>query len=160
MDADAARLLADAHARHGGACAAYARSLGGDEDAAQEALVRLARHLAAGRAMPDSPRAWLLRAVRSAALDGRRRDRRRRAREHAAFRPQGAPEAVEREAVEAALMRLSERRREAVVLRVWCDLDFKAIAALVGVAASTAHADCAAGLAELRGLLGDFDERR
>ncbi len=153
-----ARLLAEAYADHAAACRLYARSLAVEDDAQQEAFVRLARHLAAGRAMPDHPRAWLLTATRSAALDARRNHRRRLAREAAAFKDKAMFEqsdSLDTNAVERALAQLAPRQREAVVLRLWCDCDFKAIGELTGVAASTAHADYAAGIDELRRLLGE-----
>ena len=163
MDAAAARALADAHAAHAAACSLYSRSLTGDEDAKQEAFVRLARHLTAGRGEPRNARAWLLTAVRSAALDEHRGDRRRRDREQRAVFDQaddhGDPAAVDAEAVGRALMRLPARRREAVVLRLWCGLEFNEIARLCGVAASTAHADYTAALADLRHFLEDHDDR-
>lgn len=159
MNDAAARKLADAYTVHGPACRVYARSLtGADDDAAQEAFVRLARRLAAGGVMPEHLRPWLLTAVRSAVIDARRSADRRRQRESAAlpdaplFEP-GA--ALDAEAAERAIMSLPARQREAVTLRIWGELGFEAIARMLGVATSTAHADFNAGIAALRRSLGE-----
>lgn len=161
----AARLLADAYAAHAPACRLYARSLSPEaDDATHEAFVRLARRLVKGEAVPEHCRAWLLTAVRSAALDMRRRTRRRQRHEVAAFadgrgglfEPNDSHDAA---TAEGALMRLTARQREAVVLRIWCDLSFEAIAALTGTAASTAHADFTTGIDELRRRMSAKDER-
>lgn len=162
MTEAAARLLADAFAVHGPACRLYARSFALDaEDAQQEAFVRLARRLTAGEALPEHLRAWLMKAVRSAALDARRRARRRRLREASAF---AAPpmfqsgEALDAQAAQRALLQLPPRQREAVVLRIWGELGFEAIAQMTGVATSTAHSDFAAGINKLRRLMGAKEE--
>ena len=117
--------------------------------------MKLARRLTNGDAMPAHPRAWLLSAVRSAALDLRRWSRRRERREAFAARPDvgEATDPLDGEAVAAAMDRLPERQREVVVLHLWCDLTFAEAAELIGIAASTAHADYRAGLAALRNLL-------
>ena len=148
-------MFADAHAQHAAACLAYAGRLapaGLADDAKQEAFVKLARRLSAGEPMPDHPRAWLLTAVRSAALDLRRTDRRRERREAFAAQPdvESTTDPLHREAITTALDRLPDRQREVVVLHLWCDLTFAEAADLIGIAASTAHADYRAGLAALR----------
>lgn len=158
----AARLLADAFAVHGPACRLYARTLVPDaEDAQQEAFLRLARRLTAGEPMPEHLRAWLMKTVRSAALDARRRARRRHLREASAFAATPMfqrSEALDAESAERALLRLPLREREAVVLRIWGELGFEAIAQMTAVATSTAHADFNAGIEHLRRLMGAKDE--
>ena len=155
------------YAEHAAACVLYARTLAGDgaEDAAHEAFVRLMRRLAAGGEPPDHVRAWLLVATRSAALDGRKADARRRRRERAAadgspaFAP-AAGDGLDAALATAALADLPARRREVLVLRLWGGLGFAEIAEIVGVGVSTAHADHAAALEDLRKkFAGDDDER-
>ena len=164
----AARLLADAYTAHAPACRLYARSLTPEaDDAAHEAFVRLARRLAAGESMPDVPRAWLLTAVRSAALDARRKSRRRQAREVAAFGAEPplrlfeAGDALDAQTAETALMRLPARQREAVILRLWGELGFEAIAQVTGVTTSTAQPDYVSAIRQLQLHLGEGtdDER-
>ncbi len=162
MTEPAARLLAEAYAAHGPACRLYARALSDDpDDVVQETFVRLARRLTAGQPAPKHLRAWLLIAVRSAAIDARRRTQRRKSHEVAAspgrrmFEPD---ERMDAAAAEESLQKLPPRRREAVVLRVWGGLGFEAIAKMTGVATSTAHADFNAGIAELRRRMGIKDE--
>ena len=161
MTDPAARLLAEAYAAHGPACRLYARALTDDpDDVIQEAFIRLARRLTAGEPLPEHLRAWLLTAVRSAAIDARRRSQRRRNHEAAAFaqRPMFEPaEGLDAAAAERALQDLPQRQREAVVLRIWGGLGFEAIAQMTGVATSTAHADFTAGIAELRRRMGAKD---
>ncbi len=152
---DAARQLHDAYAAHAGVCRRYASQLDahGAEDAAQEAFVKLARRLARGDALPEHPRAWLLAATRSAALDARRSRSRRQRRETAFAPPADEPEAVEAEPLLAALRTLPARQREVVVLRLWAGLTFPEAAELIGVAASTAHADYTAAIETMRQIL-------
>ena len=117
------------------------------EEVVQEAFVRLLGQ----RQLPDDPAAWLFTVVRRAALDGLRRRRVR----HAAL-PKLVPADMETadplaaaEAV-AALAELPDRQREIVIARHWGDLGFAAIAALLGIAVSTAHSDYTAAIAALR----------
>ena len=162
MTDPAARLLAEAYAAHGPACRLYARALADDpEDVVQETFVRLARRLTAGQALPEHLRAWLLTAVRSAAIDARRRSQRRRNHESTAFTPRPMFEpgsGLDAAAAERALEELAPRQRETVILRLWGDLGFEAIAQMTGVATSTAHADFTAGIADLRRRMGIKDQ--
>ena len=151
-------LLERAYAHHAAACALYARQITGAaadaEDATQEAFVRLMAHLQRQGRMPEVPRAWLLTATRSAAIDRVRSEARRRRREAATPRQElfvvRQDERLDAQAVAAALSRLPQRQREVVTLRIWGELGFAEIAELLGVAISTAHGDYAAGLAGLR----------
>ena len=156
MDEGDAKQFAKAHAEHAAACRVYAGRLAppsAAEDATQEAFVKLCRRLAAGDGMPDHPRAWLLSAVRSAALDLRRSDRRRDRREAFVasadtFVPSDT--GLDGDTVIAALDTLPERQREVVVLHLWAGLTFAEAGGLMGVSASTAHAAYTAGLAAMR----------
>jgi RNA polymerase sigma factor (sigma-70 family) len=157
VDRDAARLLESAYADHVSACRSYASILPGDaDDTTQEAFIKLARRLGEGQPMPEHPRAWLLAAVRSAALDGLRRDRRREQREAFASQPSSGSASPDPE-VAAALWKLDERPRQAIVLRLWCDVGFTEAGELLGCAASTAHDLYHRGLDDLRDLLAEHD---
>ena len=155
MEGAAAKAFDDAYRAHAAACRGYASALPGDpDDATHEAFVKLCRRLAAGGSMPTNPRAWLLAAVRTNALDARRAERRRHRREQFAFEPR-VEATLPDPAVHDALWRIDERRREAVVLRLWCDASFADVAELMGVAISTAHDLYRRGLDDLRDLLKD-----
>lgn len=154
MTPTAARQLHDAYAAHAAVCRRYAGQLDGEsDDAAQEAFVKLARRLARGDGLPPNPRAWLLAATRSAALDARRSRTRRQRRESAFATPAVEAEPVEAGPLLAALRGLPVRQREVVVLRLWAGLTFPQAAELIGVAASTAHADYAAAIETMRQIL-------
>ncbi|MEM1013497.1 MAG: sigma-70 family RNA polymerase sigma factor [Planctomycetota bacterium] len=160
MDADAARQLDQAYADHAGACRSFATTFDADvDDATHEAFVKLARRLANGDGLPDHPRAWLLAAVRSAAFDQARSRRRRQRREAFAIPPTSVPDSPDPEVV-AALWKLDERPRQAIVLRLWCDVGFAEVAVLLGCAASTAHDLYRRGLDDLRDLLPEHDPSR
>ena len=143
------------------ALALYARQWtpGGAEDVVQAALVSLLSlpDAPADPADPADPVAWAYRAVRNGAIDTARSSARRRRRERAVapadwFEPSPGS-ALDAAAAEAAVRQLPAELREVVVLRVWGDLGFAAIAAVVGCSVSTAHARHAAGLARLGDIL-------
>lgn len=151
------QFLEAAYVQHAAACRLYAHQIIGGklaEDACQEAFIRLFRQVVRGGGAPRAPRAWLLMATRSAALDLFRSEKRRRRREEIAGRDEpfakepGA--AIEAGELAAALAQLPQRQREVIVLRIWGELGFADIAEMLGVAISTAHADCTTGLAALR----------
>ncbi len=151
----------------GGALALFAAQwTDAPDDCVQEALIDLARQ----RPAPDSPVAWLFRAVKNRAISRARSARRRQHHEtlagelrlltgsvrDGAYDSAGAsPSRAERlyaepEEVAAALASLADELREVVVARTWGDLGFEDIAALVGCSTSTAHRRYIAGLAALR----------
>jgi RNA polymerase sigma-70 factor (ECF subfamily) len=122
------------------------------EDVVQESFVRLAGL----RAWPANPVAWLYRAVRHAAINAGRGERRRRTHEASAaasfstwFQP-GEHEALDAEAVTAVLAGLPDDERETLVARLWGGLSFEEIGAIQGTSAATAHRRYAAGLDRLR----------
>mgnify|MGYP001271239931 CR=1 FL=1 len=139
---------------------AVARGAGCDagaaDDAVQEALVLLAR------APGDAPlalgvRTWFLRAVRDRARSALRGERRRRARERVAARPESRPASAALEAVELverALASLDADEREAVRLRHALDLDYGDVAAVLGTTEATARVRVHRALARLRARLG------
>jgi RNA polymerase sigma-70 factor (ECF subfamily) len=134
-------------------------------DLVQEAFLRAAR--SPGR-VPDgaAAEAWLVRVVVNLCRDGRRRQmvRRRPLAEPAPQQP-GSPEAaaVARATVQAALVRLSPRRRAVVALHELEGTDVAEVARLLGVARVTVRWHLAAARRDLKQILGvvePADERR
>ena len=151
------QMLEAAYAQHAPACRLYAHQLigaAGAEDACQEAFIRLMRHLVREGRPPRAPRAWLVAATRSAALDLARGERRRRRREAKVMRDEPfvpSPGAgLDEQGLSEALSTLPQRQREVIVLRLWGEMGFAEIGALLSVSTSTAHADYASGLSTLR----------
>jgi RNA polymerase sigma factor (sigma-70 family) len=122
------------------------------DDAVQEAFAALL----AERRPPDNPIAWMYRAVRNAAIDLSRSAERRRRREQsvAAARREWfdaqADARLDAAAAEDALRRLGPEQREIVVLRIWGELGFAAIAEVMQLATSTVHDRYRSALRELR----------
>ena len=145
--------FAELLARLGGGLTLLARQYtSAPEDAVQEAFVRLA----ALRTLPDSPEAWLFRAVRNRALDLRKSEARRRRRE---ARPgpwfvEAAVDGLDADVAVAALGRLPEDQRDVVIARLWNGLTLAQIAGALGSSVSTAHRRYEAAIAELRHQLG------
>lgn len=141
----------------------YARtwcpSMSDAEDALQEASMRFLD--ADGM---ENPLAYLYRCIRSAALDQIRGERRRARRE--ADAADGRTEAcfacsIEGEevrlAVDRALADLPGDQREVVVLRVWGEQTFPAIAAIAGIPEDTARSRYRYALDRLRGRLSSLE---
>ena len=103
--------------------------------------------------------------VRTAALDARRSERRRKARDAtvmeraALFESSGDEDVARKEAVAHALAELPDEQREAVVLKVWGGLTFAEIAQSVGAPLNTVAARYRYGLEKLSGLLAVEDAR-
>jgi RNA polymerase sigma-70 factor (ECF subfamily) len=138
------------------------RILGNPEDAldaTQEALIAVSRAIARfdERAAFTT---WLYRVATNAALDElRRRNRRPTPAETLAEAPSGTagngPEAAgDRIDIDAALARIPEDFRVAVVLRDLCDLDYAQIAAILDVPPGTVRSRIARGRAALALELG------
>jgi RNA polymerase sigma-70 factor (ECF subfamily) len=122
----------------------WTRSLADAEDVVQEAFVRYWRHQ---RHLPGDPQALLLTSIRRAAIDLARRENRRAVREEKAAGPdslgplfEAIPcEADERRAeLEAALQRLPEEQREVLALKIWQELTFEQIGAILEIPPNTA----------------------
>jgi RNA polymerase sigma-70 factor (ECF subfamily) len=114
------------------------------EDIVQEVFVRLAARSGVAPS-GDAIRPYLLMAVRHAAMDAIRRDRRSGARERAAgaARPlfsQPMDLATDSAEIERALGTLSAREREIVTLRIWGGCTFGEIGAIMGFPVATVHA--------------------
>jgi RNA polymerase sigma factor (sigma-70 family) len=122
------------------------------EDAVQNALVSLLGL----RKAPDEPMAWMYRAVRNAAIDLARSSKRRRNREETVAqnsRPwfTASPDrAIDAQQTEAALKNLPRQMAEIIILRIWADLAFSQIAAILSVSVSSAHDRYTAALRQLK----------
>jgi RNA polymerase sigma-70 factor (ECF subfamily) len=135
----------------------YALSLVRDrdaaEDAVQDAFLGWVRQLAAGKA-PRQTAPYLYASVRNRCLDRLRR-RPEVTLEEAQIELLAAPPGDEervglRHALNRLLLTLPEEQREVVVLRTWHDMEFAAIASLMGTPVNTAIARYHYGLAKLR----------
>ena len=143
------------------------RRLAGNEadalDATQEALIAIVRGIGRfdGRAAFST---WAYRVATNACLDELRRRQRRPtpglpdddgpgAREVGARPSAGIEGLADRLAVDAALARLPEEFRSAVVLRDLCDLDYAEIALALAIPAGTVRSRIARGRAQLAQLL-------
>lgn len=127
------------------------------EDAVQEAFVAMATR----EALPEDPLAWLVRVTRNRLLQWRRKGSRRRARERSRDqRPwlDGATVIVDRklDAAEAtdALKGLPPVQREAIVMHLWGEMSFDAIAQATDTSRATAHRNYQRGLQTLRQRFG------
>jgi RNA polymerase sigma-70 factor (ECF subfamily) len=131
-----------------------ASAIVGDEslgkDAVQDAFVRAVRERRSFRG--EVPlEAWVWRIVTNSALDARARHRRDRESEGDAlesFAANGHPEADA--AVRAWVAALPERQRLAVFLRYFADLDYRGIAAALGIEVGTVSATLSAAHTALR----------
>ncbi|MFO0801183.1 MAG: sigma-70 family RNA polymerase sigma factor [Gemmataceae bacterium] len=153
------RQLADLVAAHAPALTLYARTWClAPDDAVQDAFCKLA----ALRAAPADPAAWLFRATRNAAIDLGRSDRRRRLREEAVARPdlwfvEAEIDGLDAAEAVAALECLPPEQREVIVARLWGGLTLEQAADAAGCAVSTAFRRYEAGIAALRARLGVGD---
>ena len=135
--------------------ALLARSCGAGfhaDDLVQDAFLAAMRH----RRKIENLKAWLFAAVRNAALNQHRDDRRRLAIDkrlaentHAWFfqRPDVAMDAQE---ATAAMELLLPEQREAVVLRIWGQMTLQEIAHITGRPVSTIHGQYEAAMQQLR----------
>src|SRR5438034_8504338 len=104
-----------------------------------------------------TPRAWLCRIARSAALDHFRTEERRRRREERFAR--GAPQVDDSElgssALESALGQLSPAEREVVALRVLLELDGPTTARLLGISVTACSTRLSRALKRLEEMMSD-----
>lgn len=154
----------------------YARSIVGDhgtaEDLVHQVFVRLLRTKVT---VPDAPRAYLVSAVRNAALN-HRRDRSRevsledgrfgRGRDgesglgarHERWFERDSGREGEAVALEHALQQLPDQQREVLVLHLWGEMTFAEVAAVVGISANTAASRYRYAIAKLREQLAPAPE--
>ncbi len=136
----------------------YARQIAGGGSAAEDVVQEVFLRLAAQAQSPENVKAWLLLAVRRAALDCRKTTRRRATRDRAAglarhmFEPpphDGLPAAEAQE----ALASLALEEREIITLRIWNDSTFEEIAGIMGMPISTVYHRYRSALDTLRARL-------
>jgi RNA polymerase sigma factor (sigma-70 family) len=149
--AELAELIGQLLDQHGAALALYAAQwCPTPDDCVQEALIELART----RPLPDQPVAWVYKVVKCRALNSARAQRRRTERERAAWtsRLTSLEARTEQERAELldALNQLTDQLREIVVLKVWGNLTFAEIAAIVECGPSTIHRQYQTALETLR----------
>lgn len=122
----------------------WTRSQADAEDVVQEAFIRYWRHQ---RDLPGDPQALLITSIRRAALDLARREDRRQNREEKSgvlaegetyFTPAPCEGDERRREIEAALQRLPEEQREVLVLKIWNELTFEQIGAVLDLSPNTA----------------------
>jgi RNA polymerase sigma-70 factor, ECF subfamily len=104
-----------------------------------------------------TPRAWLCRIARSAALDHFRSEERRRRREdrYARQQPDTEDPALGPGALEAALGQLSPADREVVALRVLLELDGPTAARVLGISATACSTRLSRALKRLEEMMSD-----
>jgi RNA polymerase sigma factor (sigma-70 family) len=125
-----------------------ARRLLRDEARAEDvAAETLARAFARWSHVEPFAEQWVTRVAVNLALDGLRREARRKEVPPADVSPE---DPTSRLAVEAALARLPRRQREAVVLRYALDLDEATAADVLGISVPTLHTHVKRALARLR----------
>ena len=133
----------------------YARRLGLDvgsaEDATQEVFAR-ALHLVRVR-RPDNLEAWLFRSLHNYSMDRHRQARRVRVVELGESR--ATPDDAGRLGLWQEIDRLPLRQRQAVYLRYRADLDYPAIASILGISESGARANVFRAMAQLRERIDD-----
>lgn len=149
--AELAELIGNLLDQHGAALALYAAQWSPTpDDCVQEALIELART----RPLPDQPVAWVYRVVKCRALNSARAQRRRTEREQAAWTSRlaslDARAELERSELLDVLEQLTAELREIVVLKVWGNLTFAEIAAVVECGPSTVHRQYQTALETLR----------
>ena len=151
--------------RHGDKLLLFARQWGRDlseaEDFVQEGFVRFWRKHSRQELPEPVAVAYLFTAVRCAALDRLRSDRRRVAREAQVepVEPQFRS-GLDAEYFAAALARLPAEQREVVVLKIWGELTFQAIADVTGAALGTVTSRYRYALEALRRELEEVHERQ
>ena len=133
------------------------RSLADAEDVLQEAFVRYWRHQ---RQLPGDPQALLITSIRRAALDHARKESRRVAREENSsgglgdgnhfVAPETGDDGERHRDLAEALGRLPAEQREVLVLKIWNELTFEAIAGILEIPPNTAASRYRYGLAALR----------
>jgi RNA polymerase sigma-70 factor, ECF subfamily len=128
-------------------------------DATQEALIAVARAIDRfdGRAAFTT---WLYRIATNAAIDELRRRGRRPVPAEPVIEPAapagGGPDAVaDRLDIDAAVARIPEEFRAAVVLRDLCDLDYAQVGEILGIPPGTVRSRIARGRAALAAVLGN-----
>ena len=109
----------------------------------------------------SSPRTWLCRIARNAALDHFRVEERRRRRETAYAEPEADERSLGAEGLsprlEAALAELSAAEREVIALRVLLELDGETAARVLGISRTACSTRLSRALAKLEEKVRDDD---
>ena len=121
----------------------WAPSVADAEDAVQDGFLRVWRP---GKVRPEGAAPALFAAVRRAAIDRIRSSRRRKTRENKSHDPDAGCAMFEtrvekderRREIEVALGRLPIEQREVLVMKIWADMTFSAIAESLGISPNTA----------------------
>jgi RNA polymerase sigma-70 factor, ECF subfamily len=147
--------------QHSSSLLLYARSMLPDTAAAEDVLHHVFSVLLRGNTeIPDSPVAYLFRAVRNTALNARRSETKHVAlgEQEPWFRPRcGSPESAL--ALQSALRELPEEQREAVILRIWAGMTLEEVAAATSVPLNTAASRYRYALEKLRDQLKPWSPR-
>jgi RNA polymerase sigma-70 factor (ECF subfamily) len=164
LPARAERSFAEIADQHLDAVYRYLVFLTGDRSAAEdltgETFERALRWWRRYDPRRSSPRTWLCRIARSAALDHFRAEERRRRREHVYARDLASEEELRfgtgfSAELERALARLSAAEREVVALRVVLDLDGPAAARVLGISETACSTRLSRSLKKLEEAMGD-----
>ena len=146
--------FAEFYARSRDGCLRAVLASVGDMQTAEELVAEaFARALAGWRKVckHPAPRAWVVRTALNLNVSAwRRRRRELPINGHDAPAPATGLDQVDAELM-AALLRLPERQREVVALRIYLDLDTARTAEVLGIAPGTVTAHLARAIAALRG---------
>jgi len=147
----------DLYQRLGPALLAYAASMLGDRASAEDVLHQVFLKLLGMERLPEDARPYLFKAMRNRALNAMRSGARLTSLEHQEWliKPEGMMEAGLE--VERALRELPPEQREVVVMRVWGEMTFEEVGAVLGIPASTAASRCRYALEKLRERLKHFE---
>ena len=135
---------------HGRALLAYACAFLHDRPEAEDVLHQVFLQLLRDDGREISSAGYLFRAVRNRVLNHLRGRSREVALDESAEwleSPSGSPETAL--ALQSALRAVPEEQREVIVLRVWGEMTFEEVAAIVGVSPNTAASRYRYGLAKL-----------
>lgn len=161
-------IVLDIRERHGAALIGFARRLGLNDDAAedavQETLLRLFRELAGGRDVRD-PRAWCFHTLYRVVIDEHRlRARVAAIRERLLRRSfplvHVDPDAATQISIWATVDRLPARQRQVLYLHYRADLPFEDVAVVLGITAGGARRIAAKGIERLRILVPSAEDPR
>ena len=144
--------------QHGPALLAYACTFVADRALAEDLLHQVFAKLLQGvTALPDTPAAYLYRAVRNAALNTRRNGFREAAldEKNLCFVHRGGDQEAAL-SLQVALADLPEEQRETVTMRIWSGMTLDEIAAATGVSLNTVASRYRYALHKLREKLKPF----
>jgi len=147
------RRLHDLYTQHRDRLYAYALSLTGDREAAEDAVHTAIVRILGNGAEPVELAPYLFRSVRNAAVDEHRRVRRFVGGSDEEAQAAVAPGVVLDPDLDRALAVLPPDQRESIVLKIFVGLSFREIAAIREVPLSTAASWYRRGIARLREMM-------